>query len=803
MLRKPGSSAGYRTGRPANASGMSPVPGPDTGVADGGLPLVHRLAIAYLAAPVAVWLLGWFKWWFGIPAAALLAAGLWRALSGPGPLRRPTLRVLVLMLVALAWVLLTPVGGLFAIDEGDMMGHRSQLLDLTRYGWPTYLTDWLNDQPPLMNYYLGWYMVPALMGQWLGPAALNWAVPLWTWTGVVLVLALFTRSLPTLRATTLAAAVLILFSGMDLVEHALFEGLPDAIRLLRARHWPTLRHLIFITSPSSPVLLEYNSNALNFRYSPNHFLPGGLGVLLILQLRHHRRFMAVSGLVLAVCLFWSPTICVGLMPLVVVLMVKKGVRSFIKWPNFLVAPLLVALFALYLTSGRGSLFSGWLWEQYDNLSQLAWDIGIVYLGEFLLLAILLWRMDRQLIKEPFFLTSIAVLLLAPWFVYGEPRISTLLIRATVPSLLLLCWYAARATISRLPEMAGHPAVITNTSTKLYITLIVMLIIGALPAVYRYRSILSEFGNYNFEQTAASYQDMPVYFMIDNQASDIPERVTYQPPDLLERLLKTNQPGRSNRRGELLLNNNDNDVYLTDENRLVYVNRDCQPSNEEDTIFLLHIYPTDPSSLPTGRREAGYETSNFIWRNTYHKGNTDCVAGSPKLPAYDIARIVTGQYRPAQTMIWLVEYKFHSASVTDLIDNDYLELDLGITSQPFKATVDPTFNWIATQEPLIDSVFDIYLRDGRIIYARQPCHPDDTDTPFVLHIIPDNLDDLPDHRTTGFDNYDFDFDERGVISDDKCLAIADLPAYEIARIRTGQWVREQDLHLWLQEAPVSR
>ena len=776
------------------------MPGPDTGAAEGGLPLVHRLAIAYLAAPVAVWLLGWFKWWFGIPAAALLAAGLWRALSGPWPTRRlpPPGRVLVLMLVALAWVLLAPVGGLFAIDEIDWMGHRALLLDLTRDGWPAYLTDWLNDQPPLVNYYLGWYMVPALMGQWLGPAALNWAVPLWTWAGVVLVLALFTRGLPTLRAASLAAAVLILFSGMDLVEYALFEGLPDAIRLLYHRDRPLL---LFRFSPSSLVFLEYQSIDLTSRWSPHHFLTGGLGLFLILQSRHHRRFMAVSGLVLAVCLFWSPTVCIGLMPLAAVLIVKKGVRPFIKWSNLLVAPPLAALFALFLTSGKDSLFSGWLWEQYDNLSQLAWDLFIVYLGEFLLLAALLWRMDRQIIKDPLFMTSISVLLLAPWFVYGEPHISTLLLRASVPSLLLLCWYAARATISRLPEMAGHPVAINNTSTKLYITLVVMLIIGALPAVYRYRSILSEFGGNNFEQSALSYQQMPVYFMIDSHASEIPEKATYQPPDLLEKLLKTNQPDRSSRRGELLFNNNYN-VYLTDENRLVYVNRDCQHSNEEDTIFLLHIYPTDPNSLPTGRREAGYETSNFIWRNRYYKGDTDCVTGSPKLPAYDIARIFTGQYRPAQTMIWLVEYKFDSASTTDLIDNDYLELDLGITSQPFKATVDPTFNWTTTQEPLINSVFDVYLRDGRIIYARQPCHPDDADTPFVLHIIPDNLDDLPDHRTTSFDNYDFDFDDRGVVSDDKCLAIVDLPSYEIARIRTGQWNREQDLHLWLEEAPVS-
>ena len=790
-----------RTRRPENASGLNPAPSPDTGAADGGLPLVHRLAIAYLAAPVAVWLLGWFKWWFGIPAAALLAAGLWRALSGPWPTWRPTPRVLVLMLVALAWVLLTPVGGLLAIDVDDWMGFRALLLDLTRDGWPTYLTDWLNDQSPLMNYYLGWHMVPALMGQWLGPAALNWAVPLWTWAGVVLVLALFTRGLPTLRATSLAAAVLIAFSGMDVVEYALFEGLPDAIRLLGDRIG---LHLIFITSPSSPVLLEYQSNALTFRYSPHHFLTGGLGLMLILQSRHLQRFMAVSGLVLAICLFWSPTVCIGLTPLAAVLVAKKRIQPFIKWPNLFVAPLLAALIALYLTSGRASLFSAWLWEHYDDLFQMTLDLIIVYLGEFLLLAILLWRMDRQLIKDPFFLTSIAVLLLAPWFIYGEPLISTLLLRATVPSLLLLCWYATRATISRLPEMDGHPAAITNTSTKLYITLVIMLVTGAVSAVSVFTSILSKFGENDYEQTSASYQQMPAYLMIDTP-NHILDKVTYQTPDLLEKLLKTNQPDSRSRRGEMLFDNK-YDVYLTKENRLVYVNRNCQPFDENDTTFLLHIYPTDPNNLPTSRRADGYETLNFIWRDIYYKGNADCVTGSPKLPAYDIDRIVTGQHRPARDMIWLVEYKFDSAYATEMASiagYDYSVQDSVTISQPSEATIDSTFDWIATQEPLIDSVFDVYLSDSRIIYARQPCHPDDINTPFVLHITPDNLDDLPDHRTTDFDNYDFKFADRGAVSDDKCLALVNLPPYEITRIRTGQWNREQDLHLWLQEAAVSR
>ena len=46
------------------------------------LPLLHRLGIIYLMVPMIIWLVGWFQWWFGIPAAILIILVL-----RPGPVR--------------------------------------------------------------------------------------------------------------------------------------------------------------------------------------------------------------------------------------------------------------------------------------------------------------------------------------------------------------------------------------------------------------------------------------------------------------------------------------------------------------------------------------------------------------------------------------------------------------------------------------------------------------------------------------------------------------------------------------------
>ena len=88
------------------------------------LSVPHRLAILYLMLPLVIWLVGWFQWWFGIPMAALIALGLWRALSGSWRVSlRPT--DFVLLLMAAGWVAVTTVGGVFEINTFDWSKHRA------------------------------------------------------------------------------------------------------------------------------------------------------------------------------------------------------------------------------------------------------------------------------------------------------------------------------------------------------------------------------------------------------------------------------------------------------------------------------------------------------------------------------------------------------------------------------------------------------------------------------------------------------------------------------------------------------
>ena len=95
----------------------------------------------------------------------------------------------------------------------------------------------------------------------------------------------------------------------------------------------------------------------------------------------------------------------------------------------------------------------------------------------------------------------------------------------------------------------------------------------------------------------------------------------------------------------------------------------------------------------------------------------------------------------------------------------------------------------SQELIIRSVFDLYFdkNTSKFIYVKEPCNRADIKLPFFLHTIPVDLDELPSNRKKyGFENLDFDFAQRGMVFDGKCMSFTRGPAYAVANIRTGQF-----------------
>ncbi len=86
-------------------------------------------------------------------------------------------------------------------------------------------------------------------------------------------------------------------------------------------------------------------------------------------------------------------------------------------------------------------------------------------------------------------------------------------------------------------------------------------------------------------------------------------------------------------------------------------------------------------------------------------------------------------------------------------------------------------------------FDVYTYPGsRLLgYARRGCTGADVEPAFFVHVVAEDERALPAaRRQYGFENRDFLFFRRGKRVGGECWTTVELPAYEIARIRTGQY-----------------
>lgn len=111
-------------------------------------------------------------------------------------------------------------------------------------------------------------------------------------------------------------------------------------------------------------------------------------------------------------------------------------------------------------------------------------------------------------------------------------------------------------------------------------------------------------------------------------------------------------------------------------------------------------------------------------------------------------------------------------------------------------VDPTdlsrarFNSIASGasgEPAARSAYNLFLKDGALVYLKEPCDAADIWGWFHVDIFPARSDDLPAHaQRRGYDRLLFQFPRFGARFDGKCAASVPLPDYPVARFRAEQW-----------------
>ena len=225
--------------------------------------------------------------------------------------------------------------------------------------------------------------------------------------------------------------------------------------------------------------------------------------------------------------------------------------------------------------------------------------------------------------------------------------------------------------------------------------------------------------------------------------------------------------------------------------LLYVGEGGTCSDSNDPKFFLHVYPVDWNDVPERSRRDGFVK---IWvrrdRDWFNNGRCFALAFLPDFP---IGTIHTGQFaEPGNPNVW---------------EGRLFPRERWLPNGEEVAGMRRQYERIAAGEPAERAAWNVHLlprADGgrEIAFLKAPCGRDDAAGRFFLHTVPVDLDILPvPGRRLGFDNWDFDFRERGgVLFDGKCIVRVRLPDYDIANVRTGQYDATVG-ELWRVEFPV--
>jgi hypothetical protein len=404
---------------------------------------LDRVAIGYLILPLVIFLAGWFEWWAALPLIACTAYAL-RPLIAKWPVagtRLPVtpLQLTVAVVVGCGW---TVFGGTdhLVFANADWHIRDAVLHDLVTSPWPVGY-GLLDGKETLLRAPVAYYLPAALVGKIAGLPMAHLAMAIWTAIGATLFL-LQVLSLTPSRASIaiLVAAVVVLFSGLDIVGSLLNDG-------PRFRSdWNITTHLEWWAGT-----YQYSSMTTQLFWVPNHALGGWLMIGLLYRDDRFTRIDTMLPILMVAAALWSPLTAIGLVPFVL-WKVGAGMvqqRSLcplhpkVWFPAFVVGLAVAAFLALDPTNIKRGL---------GLVNDAPADVTMDLLRQaqfFLLEAGIIGLATLAIRRSSEVALALVVLAVLP-FVYLGPA-NDLVMRASIPSLTVLAIGTCLALIGKAAD----------------------------------------------------------------------------------------------------------------------------------------------------------------------------------------------------------------------------------------------------------------------------------------------------------------------------------------------------------------
>ncbi len=206
---------------------------------------LKKVAFFCLALPSVIFVIGFLKWYIGIPVALLLAVAYFFAVHDTKKEDDRTIQLsipslLLLFGVVVLWCYFAGLGNLYSQSD-DWAARNAIFRDLIRFDWPVVY----GTKNAALVYYIGYWLPAALLGKstflLTGRLPIAWTVgnmALWAWSAVcvfiVLLLVLVYMRTASKKQMWLIVLIFIFFSGVDILG-TLYNFL--------FRHWSFPTHI--------------------------------------------------------------------------------------------------------------------------------------------------------------------------------------------------------------------------------------------------------------------------------------------------------------------------------------------------------------------------------------------------------------------------------------------------------------------------------------------------------------------------------------------------------------------------------
>lgn len=402
---------------------------------------LKSIALILLALQSAVFFVGWLKIFVAIPAIILLGIAIFLSHRDNDErfieINKSTLVIIALLVVA--WAILSGQGGFFT-QKPDYNYRNAIFRDLIFYDWPVRYSVG-NDES--MVYYVGYWMLPALVGKignLIGGASLGWLfgrVAVLVWSAVLalaaVLLFMFNVGAKGKKAIWLSFAIFVFFSGMDALG-AIFH--PELFS----------RHLEWWAG-----CFQYSSMSTQLCWVYNQAVPAWIATALFINEKSAKNYALIGLLILST----SPLPLIGLVALMLAFAFRyfvsaiknKKVVDFVKSvlspQNILALISIVPIYMLYYMNNTASFGDSSASTSHfvDFTSKNIFSYCLFIVFEFLVTLLIVANK-----KTRFESVLIAVLLaVIPFIRMGEEY--DFCMRASIPALFLLMVLVTKALLS--------------------------------------------------------------------------------------------------------------------------------------------------------------------------------------------------------------------------------------------------------------------------------------------------------------------------------------------------------------------